>query len=240
MAEEKFIWCHNCNEVHHVTAHDKAPLYQSNQETNDGLAVDDWRAFMSQHAGHRLEALHSGDPVLWEGGGLDPVQERYVEVTNGREWFVVRGFRTSVDESLRFEVAPGRLRTTMVAIEIQAIEIRLEMKKHFFWGRTLPSDNKIDLFIRLFKERVSGLRPEEVRVSRYDCSDGAVGYAGLADEFVETLLHQCEPYFLPEEVIHLRRFVDGQSNSDGVMALRVKHQYGVDRPVGLSFTADSK
>jgi hypothetical protein len=240
VAEERFIWCHNCNQVHHVTAHDQAPWYALNQETDEGLTVDDWRAFMSQHTGHRLEALHSCDPVLWQGGGPDPVQERYVEVTNGRDWFVVRGFRASIDESLRFEVARGRLRTTTVAIEIQAKAIRLEMKKHFFWGSTRPSDDKIDRFIKLFKEYVSGLRPEEVRFSQYDCADGAVVYAGLDDGFVETLLHQCAPDFLPEEFLRLRSFVDRHKTSDGVMALRVKRQYTVEPAVGLAITENSK
>ena len=240
MAEERFIWCRNCNQVHHVTVHDQAPRYPSNQKTDDGVATDDWRAFMSRHAGHPLEALHSCAPDLWQGGGSDPVQQRYIEVTNGRDWFVVRGFRPRIDESLRFEVERGRLRTTTVAIEIQTKAIRLEMTRHFFWGSARPDDNKIELFISLFKECVSGLRPEQVGISRYDCTDGGLAYAGLNDGFVETLMRQCEAVFSPEEFLRLRSFVDGQKSSDGVMALRVKRQYGVAPAADSAITAASK
>ncbi|MGH7848365.1 MAG: hypothetical protein ACREQW_24765 [Candidatus Binatia bacterium] len=232
MADEKFVWCRNCNEVHHVTAYDKAPLYDG--ELPDPVAVDDWRAFMRRHTGHSLEALRSSDQVAWEGGSSDPMQQRYIEVTNGRGRFVVRGFRTSIHEPLRFEAIPGRLSAKRVALEVQGNEIRKELKRHFPWGMIPPGDEKIDLFIGLFQQLVSGLAPEDIRASYIPYGEADAGYGALNDELVENLLQKCVPYFVPEELSALKRFLAMQRDSEGVMALRFKYEYTIDSSIEAS------
>jgi hypothetical protein len=231
MADEKFVWCRNCNEVHHVTAYDKAPSYGGGLSEEHPVAVDDWRAFMRRHTGHRLEALGSSEPAVWEGGSPDPMQQRYIEVTNGREPFVVRGFRTSIHEPLRFEAVPGRLSAKGIALEVQGNEIRKELKRHFFWGIIPPDDEKIELFIGFFQQLVSGLAPDEITTSHTPYREAATGYGALSDEVVEKLLQKCAPYFVPEELSGLKRFLAMQRDSDGVMALRVKYEYVIDSPI---------
>jgi len=231
MADEKFVWCRNCNEAHHVTPYDKAPLYDGDLQEEHPVAIDDWRAFMHRHTGHRLEALGSSDQAAWEGGSPDPMQQRYIEVTNGRERFVVRGFRTTIHEPLRFEAVPGRLSAKRVALEVQDNEIRKELKRHFSWGMIPPSDEKIELFIGLFQQLVSGLAPEEIGTSHTAYREVAAGYGALSDELIENLLQKCIPYFVPEELSGLKRFLATQRDSDGVMALRIKYEYAIDSSI---------
>lgn len=40
----------------------------------EAQATDDWRLFMAQHAGHRLETLQAnGEKPLSEGSSMDPM-----------------------------------------------------------------------------------------------------------------------------------------------------------------------
>jgi hypothetical protein len=119
-----------------------------------------------------------------------------------------------------------------VSVEVQENDVRKELKKHFSWGVFLPTHDKIELFVALFKQVVCGLDPDHVSVSRHDYRDGALGYAALDDVLVENLLQQCRPYCPPEELTGLKRFLESQKESDGVMALRVRHQYGILKSPG--------
>ncbi len=73
MGSEKFLRCSVCDAIHHVSPFDKAPAYTLVGIELEERATDDWRLFMKQHAGHRLEhdrsSVGSGRPrillVLW-------------------------------------------------------------------------------------------------------------------------------------------------------------------------------
>jgi hypothetical protein len=241
MAHEKFAWCRSCNEVHHVTPYDKAPLYDRELLEGPELAVDDWRAFVHRHAGHPLEALAASDQASWHGASVDPMQQKYIEVTNGRVWFVMRAFRTSIHEPLRFEAIPGRLRVKRVVLEVQADAIRKELKKYFSWGVTPPSDAKLELFIGLFQQLVCDLVPDGMNAAALSHSEAAVGRGDLSDGIAEKLLQKCVPYFSPEELNELKRFVTTRSDADGVMTLRAQYEYGIESSPEVSLhRGDSK
>ena len=53
MGSEKFIHCCVCD----ASTFDKAPTYVLVRDEVEAQATDDWRLFMAQHAGHRLEPL---------------------------------------------------------------------------------------------------------------------------------------------------------------------------------------
>jgi hypothetical protein len=177
---------------------------------------------------------------MWEGGGLDPMEQRFLVVTNGQQGFVVRAFRRRMDEPLRFELTQGRLTAKRVTIEIQEAAIRKEMQNHFSWSMHPPSDATIESFIVLFKQLVDCLSAEEFRISRYDCADASVGYSGLNAAIVEGLLKECARHFAPDAVADLERFVESQKHSDGVMAIRIRHQYGIENSVELAVNHRSK
>ena len=71
MGSEKFIHCCVCDAIHHVSPFDKAPAYVFVRDEVEAQATDDWRLFMAQHAGHRLEplrlAVRSSSPMARPG-----------------------------------------------------------------------------------------------------------------------------------------------------------------------------
>jgi hypothetical protein len=230
MIEEKYIWCRNCNEIHHVNPFDKSPVYRVDQGEEREVAIDDWRAFMERHAGHRLEGLEgTGEKYFPSGHSIDPMSIGYAEVTNGRERFLVRSSRKGIEHPLNFELIPGRLKTVGTTVRVQEDEIRKEMRLHFSWGPTERLDNgKIESFVSLFKETVKDLDANDIRSCSYDYSEGSVVYGLLEPRVVETLLQRCEPRFSHDELLGIRRFIESNRKGGGVMALVIEQHYQVE------------
>jgi hypothetical protein len=226
MDSDKYIWCRNCNEIHHVTPFDRAPLYASTGAEQAELSVDDWRMFMNRHAGHKLEGLRRTEEAAVFESFSDPMSEKQVAVTNGQAHFVLRSFRTRIDQPLGFELTRGRFEILGVIIEAQEKEIRKELRKHFPWPADRPSDEKIDLFVALFADLVSGVKIENLRAPGLDNS---IEYGCLEAGLFRTLLANCAPHFTAAELAALGRFVEEQQDLDGVLAVRVKCRYCLKR-----------
>jgi hypothetical protein len=226
MDSDKYIWCRNCNEIHHVTPFDRAPLYASTGGEQEELSVDDWRVFMNRHAGHKLEGLRQTGEAAVSDTFPDPMSEKHVAVTNGQSHFVLRSFRTRIDQPLAFELMRGRFEIQDVIIEAQEREIRNELKKHFPWPAAKPADDKIDLFVALFAEIVSGVKIENLRASGMN---GSVEYGRLEARVFRNLLANCAPHFTAAEFDALGRFVEQQQDLGGVLAVRVQYRYGLRR-----------
>jgi len=208
---------------------EKAPEYSVDQSEVNQLPIDDWGVFMKRHTGHKLQALRSAGERYCPGGiSTDPMDVEYIEVTNGKEWFVIRSFRKSIEEPLSFEIVPGRLKPTGVTVQIQENEIRKEMKHHFSDKTSRGLDEEgIELFIKLFKKVVKDIKPNEIKVSEY--TDGSLAVGELNTRLLDALTGQCTPHFPPAELNDIRRFCEAQSRSDGVMALQIKHQYRIEQ-----------
>lgn len=231
MVEDRYIWCRTCNEVHHVTPFDKAPRYLWDRGQQIELPMDDRRAFMRRHSGHRLEGLRGvSERYFPSGSALDPMKAGYLEVTNGTELFVLRSVRRQIEEPLRFELIHGRLRPAEITVGIRENELRKEMRHYFPWRPSEKLDNeKIEVFIGLFQEVVRELDPRHLELRGFD-GDGSAICGVLSAASVERLMQSCRARFDPETVSGLRRFVD--MHRDGVMTLRVLKRYEIEPSVG--------
>lgn len=231
MIEEKYIWCRNCNEIHHVTPFDKAPRYQFDQGEQIELSMDDRRAFLRRHSGHRLEGLQGvGERYSPAGRAVDPMRVGFVEVTNGKESFVLRSFRNRIEDPLHFELIRGRLKASGTSVSIQENEIRKEMKYHFPWcASEKPDDEGIELFIKLFAETVRGSDSHQIEMGGYEDTASSASHGVLSSAAIERLIQRCRLHFDPERWSGLKRFIEAHRDKDGVMTLRVVRHYEVDR-----------
>ena len=221
MDEQRFIWCRNCGAVHHVSRFDREPIYRFVDGEVEERPSNDWRAFMDRHAGHRLEPLlATGEDCLAHGKPFDPMSVRFLEVSNGSETLLLRRSRSTIEEPVQYEVLEGRLSQTGTTVEIQEEAIRKEMKLHFSWAPAKPlPDEKISLFVDLFREIVCAIDPETVCPSEYSGIDDNVAYCRLDTAVIESLFDRCGNHFPPSELVSLRRFVESHRDSDDVMAL---------------------
>jgi hypothetical protein len=231
MADDKFIWCRNCDAVHHVTSFDKAPLYGYSAGELEQMPADDWQAFTKQHEGHRLEPLRAfGEKYFMNGSLSDPMSVAYIEVTNGQDRLLLRQTRKSIYEPLTFELTAGRLIDQGVTVCIQDSEIKKEMKYHFDWSDEPLADAKIQLFIELFKDVVKGIQPEEIAVAGFSPEDANVSFGLLDPGAIELLIGKCAAYFGTRELEDFRRFIDSHREPCDVMALVMRRQLKLEDP----------
>lgn len=229
MANGKFILCRNCGSVHHVTVFDRAPKYSVRDGESNPSPANDWREFMNNHAGHRLEAVKALGELYTSGTSTaDPMAAGYLEVTNGYQNFLLRRYRQSIDEPVRFEAVEARLGEPMVSLEIQEREIRKELKLRFRWppGQAL-SDATIDLFIALFRDAASQVDARGVIGAEPSYSNDNLSYAALPAPVKESLLTNCARHFTPLEVEALRRFVKSHCDGSNVMTLLLHRRISI-------------
>jgi hypothetical protein len=230
MAREKFIWCRNCDAIHRVSGFDKAPVYALVAGEATEQPADDWRDFMMQHDGHRLEPLRPISEKYFPSGSIgDPMSVGYVEVTNGQDRLLLRQSRTAIDAPVHFELIAGRLMNRGVSLAVQGKEIKKEMTRHFQWpGGNPPSDEKIDLFIRLYKNVIAALNPAQVEVVGYSYVDDNIAY-GLADSVtIEKLIALCAENFNPDEFQGICAFIKNHRGACDVMSLVMRRQVAIE------------
>jgi hypothetical protein len=225
MGRDKFILCRNCDAIHHVTHFDKAPRFSVIGGEVQESPVDDWRVFVTAHAGHLLEPLEAtGERYHPGGSALDPMGVSYIEVTNGNARMLLKRTRTTIDEPVQFHRVPGRLADHGATLEIQESEIKNEMKHHFSWAPLTFDDQKINRFVELFKEVVKDINPRSVRASENSHTDDNISYAMLEDYMIQALLSKCAMSFVPAELAFIERFVETHRSSSDVMALVLRRQ----------------
>jgi hypothetical protein len=231
MGNKKFIRCRVCDAIHHVSAFDKAPVYDCRGNQPEERDTDDWRTFMDRHAGHRLEPLKaSGETFFPYGSPRDPMSVAYVEVTNGHDRYLVRRSRRSIQEPMSYELISGRLAEAGAGVEVQENEIKKEMKNHFSWApASCPDDQKIDLFVGLVKEVAKTLDPQRIQVSEYSSTDDSISYGTFDRSVLDTLTERCADYFLPDELASLRRFMETHRDGSDVMTLVLRRRLTVER-----------
>jgi hypothetical protein len=225
MVSNRFIWCRNCDAVHHVTPFDKAPRYVYVDGEVDEPTDDDRRAFMKQHEGHRLEPLKAScEKYFCQGSMSDPMSVAYIEVTNGRDHLLLRQSRKNIAEPLSFELTRGRLVDQGVAVCIQDSEIKKEMRCHFKWHADPFEDQKISLFVQLLRDAVKGIEAEAIEVAGFCSEDDSVTFGLLPAEVIGSLMAKCAPYFQPRELDDIRRFIDSHREACDVLALVMRRQ----------------
>jgi hypothetical protein len=230
MDEGKFIRCHHCDAIHHVTPFDKAPVYALVSGQVETSSADDWRAFMEGHAHHKLEPLRAtGEKYFGTRNPMDPMGVGYLEVTNGQEKFLLRRSRKSIAEPLAYELVKGKTVGPDATVEVQETEIKKEIKYHFNWTPALPpSDDKIDLFIALLKCLVKEIDPNTIQVTEYSYTGESVAYGRLNQDVIDALMRKCAAYFLAAEQEAICRFIHSHREGCDVMTLRVRQHFSVE------------
>ena len=112
------------------TPFDQCPEYHYAETTGEYYAreQDDELDFSRKHRGHRTEELTMLDnPMYSEGPYFDPQRILYFEATNGRETFLIKRWRKSVLEPIRYDVVPGRLEVQKT-VEIQKGSLEKQMR----------------------------------------------------------------------------------------------------------------
>jgi hypothetical protein len=170
--------CRDCGDLCRPSPLDRAPEFRL---TADGLVAgmrDDSSVFFTRHVRHGLETLRAtGMPPLRTGSIVDPMTSTTWEVSNGRDIRLVRSWRTSVRDPLRYRIVSGRLVTGPASVEIAGDDIRDDVDRALHPG--VAPDRKLDAFVELFQAVTWALDPRALEIVYDVPSDSTASVAKL-------------------------------------------------------------
>ncbi len=221
-----FIHCVTCNIVFHKTPYDPLPEYELEGRASPDLArtveKDDYQDFLRDHRGHRLEELQVLEgSYTGTGNYREPVKTSYWKATNGKERFVIKGSRQTIQEPLKYQLIRGDYQVRCVGLEIQSREITRQLEIDF---RANPlSQKKITDFLHLLQEIAQGLDAGRLERVPEESLNPLEIYYRMDDVHTAFLLRRCRKLFDREEFETIQEFVH-HHREDGVLQLRGKHQ----------------
>jgi hypothetical protein len=205
-----------------LTSFDNAPEYRSAGLGNEIVRIEknDGAYFESRHNGHHQQELIVLDPALYsEGAYIDPGRITYLTATNGKEILLIKKWRKTVTEALRYDLVQGRLEIkTAASIQEEALRRQLfyEIKKPAL------AEDTVRAFIEIFREQALQCDFEqksgEVCASTY----AHIYFQPLTDEQITKILSQCKALFTKEEWKRLAGFVMNSCHANGVMSVVIR------------------
>jgi hypothetical protein len=93
------------------------------------------------------------------------------------------------------------------------------------------SDEKIDLFIALFRDAVSQIDTRGLTAIEPSYADDNVSYAALEERTKNSLLEKCARYFAAAELQALRRFIETHSSDSDVMTILLRRRVPIEERV---------
>lgn len=215
----RLIHCNDCNTIHALTPFDNAPEYRSAGFGSEGSRIEknDGAYFDCRHSNHHQEELRIIDPEQYsEGAYFDPCRITYLTATNGKETFLIKKWRETVTEALRYDLVKGRLEVKSTA-SIQEDAIRRQM----FYEISAPAlaEDSARRFIDLFREQVLRGDFEQGNDEVWASTYAHIFFKPLSEKQIAKLISRCRAVFTPEEWKRLASFVMNNSQGNGVMSV---------------------
>ena len=216
------IRCTSCNEVCMKTPYDQWTEVETSRDgslaTVRETQRDDYRDFLSIHRAHRLEALRIvEDSYVSERPYTEPVKESYFKATNGREVFVIKKFRTEIQEPLRYQLVKGDFELRCKSVDIQSAAIQKQLQKE--WTLTPISPTKVTTFLRLLRHIVETMDIRQLeRVPEESALPLEVFYK-MDDVSLGFLLRNSHNIFKGKEYSAMEAFIH-RHREEGVLLLK--------------------
>ncbi len=225
------IRCITCDEVFLKTPFDRSPEYEPRStaplESFQTIERDDLQDFLRDHQGHRLEDLKIlEDSFISEKEYFEPVKTSYFKATNGKESFVIKKFRETIEEPVKYQLIHGDYSLTCSHIEAQSKDIEKQLKSE---PKTsgLPQ-NKIDGFLKLLEYITRAVDIEKLERVSEESPNPLNIYYKLDDISLVYLLRNCRNIFNGQEYLAVEEFIDRHKN-DGVLLLKATYKIQITK-----------
>lgn len=209
------IRCTTCNAIMNMTEGDFSPQYAWSGGEIKEIAMDDRKSFLQKHNGHKTEQLTPLTPPISDKPYTEPLKTSYFEATNGTERFLIKRWRTKIDDPFAYEIIEGRIKLTNGRVRAQAAAIKEQIQAE---NDTLIPEKKVNYFIHAVRKEVEQLDPESLAVSA-EGETPLVSYYQLGSTCVDRILTQCRDKFTERELNKLRDFINHHNEYDGVMTV---------------------
>ena len=231
----RFLLCRRCAVLHPLDREDAGtPQDPSDVPVDGDDDALDLRAFELAHAGHLLEeALRASPSSTLDHPAWDPMATLWFFVRSGGDEILVRAGRESIEDPRTYRVEP-ELPQAEELVEIDAPLVRRALDRHFFPHAI--SARKLDRFVDLLTDLVSGLNAAAVETSFDDPSYPDAGIAPVPEVLCRLLLEHAAAIFDAWELDRLAGFVAEHRREDGALALRVHRGFSALRADRLDRT----
>lgn len=214
------VWlCRSCFEVQLLSAAETSPRLEEQDADWQEDVDDEQAAFLHRHFGHTLVPLkkkkdrYFSDRPVW-----DPLRIAYEEVTDGRESYILKSWRTDLSEPRRYALLRGTLE---VSIEIQLPEepLREELRRTFSCSR-----QQAEMIVNRLQGMVSSLSPEELLPAYCAADDPDLLFSYLNEQHLRKCVEMCQTRGGMFDKAKLQNFFV-QHRQDDALMLEVRHSY---------------
>jgi len=224
---KKLIRCSTCNRV--IADYEGHELARSKS-----LAGVEWsdsdltgaKEFLRTHSGHPLEELWiEEDTWMSEKPCWDPSGTSYFLAGNPRGKFWVQKKKPALDQPAAYEIVPGSLNLSAVALRIQEEDLRRQIAGEKTFSPLLKQ--RMERFIGIFGEEVSGILPERFEEEARVMEEGENSLSALGElnpARWARILNRCRLYFEGPELDSIRRFVEENRQPPHVLSVRLERR----------------
>jgi len=222
----QLIRCITCDEIFMRTPFDQWPEYESvigrSPESCRAIERDDFQAFLKHHQNHQTEALDIlEDSFVSEKPYSEPTNVSYFKATNGREKFVVKKFRTRINDPLTYRLIHGDYSLTLLRLEIQSKEIAQQLAREVKKS-PLPRP-KVDAFLKLYRQVLETIDMNNLERIPEDSPHPLEIYYKIDEISLAYLLRNCRNIFKGQEYKEIEAFIH-RHKEDGVLLLKATYQ----------------
>jgi hypothetical protein len=222
----KLIRCTECNAIINMTEGDFYPYYAwNNRGELKKIKMDDRKAFLQQHKGHKTEKLTPLTSPISDKPYSEPLKTSYFEATNGTERFLIKRWRSKIDDPFAYEIIEGSIEIRNGRVRTQTAAIKKQIKVE---NNSFISETKLNCFIQAVRKEVEKLDPEDLEISA-EGETPLVCYYHLGDDCVDRILTQCQDTLNQHELKLLKDFITQHNEYDGVMTVVSKKEFAIKR-----------
>jgi hypothetical protein len=221
------IRCIECNEVINMTEWDHSPHYAWYEGEIKEQDSNDRQAFLQRHESHKTEELIALTPPISDKPYAEPLKISYFEATNGKRRFLIKRWRSRIDDPYTYESIDGSIALTNGKVRAQTEAIRKQMRAE---SDSAISEEKLQCFINAIHKEVENLDPDTLEVSA-EGETPLISYYQLGSDCVERIVTRCQGTFNRHELNLLRDFVIEHNEYDDVMTLVAKKKFTIKKEV---------
>jgi hypothetical protein len=217
------IRCTTCNAIMHMTEGDFSPHYAWNNGEINEIETDDRKAFYQKHNGHKTELLTLLTPPISDKPYGEPLKTSYFEATNGIERFLIKRWRSKIDDPFAYEIIEGSIKLTNGTLRAQTTAIKKQLQAE---NNLSISERKVNSFIQAVRTEVEQLDPDTLAISA-EGETPLASYYQLGSTCVDRIVARCRDTFTPRELNKLRDFINQHNEHDDVMTVKSKKEFAI-------------
>lgn len=214
------IRCIDCNKIINMTEWDHCPHYTWHNGEIEEQEGKEREIFLKKHKGHKTEQLIPLTPPLSDKPYTDPLKSSYFMTTNGKRRFLIKRWRTKINDPLTYEIIDGSMIITNGKVRVQTEAIKKQMMAE---QNSFITEEKLNHFIDAIHLEAERIDPDTLEESA-EGETPLISFFTLGKKSVERILHECRDTFDQHELTRLRDFVIEHNEYDDVMTLVAKKE----------------